>query len=171
MAPRATFDDPRLPGALKLLRHAARLTQREVAEAAQGAGGALSHVYYRQLEAGMRAPTLATLDLVLAALGADRGALDAALREAGEGATGMRRTARQLPKPRAYLEAADAALAAGPWSSPVAPPRQVASPAPVPGPGDAVPGPEARLLAAFRRLDPEGRAAVLRLAERLAQQT
>lgn len=152
---RGGFDDPALPGALRLLRHAARASQRDVVERVEAAGGALAYVYYRQIESGMRRPSAERLDAILAALGADRAALEqalAAVRSDGEPAPF--RTPAGLPRPEAYRAAADAALAAGGWADPA-----VASP---PAPA------ERELLDLFRALPDDARRALVAHARALA---
>jgi len=108
---------PELGEALAWLRDRARLTQRRAAEAA-----GLSRIYLQKLEAGERWPSLGRLDSLLAALGSDRGELEALL-AARPWATAPPRQAvrsRVRARPEEYLRAAETALAPAPWSSPVA---------------------------------------------------
>ncbi len=115
--PREAYRRPGLGQALAWLRDRARLTQRAAA-----AEAGLSRIYLQKLEAGERAPSPAKLDDLLRALGSSREELEGLLSARPWAAAPPRRRVRSRApaRPEEYLRAAEAALAAGPWSSPVA---------------------------------------------------
>jgi transcriptional regulator with XRE-family HTH domain len=118
-----------LGDALAWLRDRARLTQRAAAEAA-----GLSRIYLQKLEGGERSPSSATLEALLRALGSDRDELEGLLASRPWAAAPARPAVRSRApaRPEAFVRAAEAALAAAPWSSPIsvaphpAPPPELA---------------------------------------------
>jgi transcriptional regulator with XRE-family HTH domain len=115
--PREAYRRPQLGDALAWLRDRARLTQRAAAEDA-----GVSRIYLQKLEGGERAPSLETLDTILAALGSDRDELEGLL-ASRPWASAPRRPAvrsRVRARPEEYVRAAEAALAPAQWSSPIA---------------------------------------------------
>jgi transcriptional regulator with XRE-family HTH domain len=115
--PREADRRPELGDALAWLRDRARLTQRAAAESA-----GVSRIYLQKLEGGERSPSPDTLDALLAALGSDRHELEGLL-AARPWASAPRRPAvrsRARARPEEYVRAAEAALGAPQWSSPIA---------------------------------------------------
>jgi transcriptional regulator with XRE-family HTH domain len=114
---REVYRRPELGDALAWLRDRARLTQRAAATAA-----GLSRIYLQKLEAGERAPSLDKLDDLLGALGSDRDELEGLLAARPWVAAPRRPPVRtRAPaRPEEYVRAAEAALASGSWSSPIA---------------------------------------------------
>jgi transcriptional regulator with XRE-family HTH domain len=115
--PREAYRRPELGDALAWLRDRARLTQRAAAEDA-----GVSRIYLQKLEGGERAPSLETLDTILAALGSDRDELEGLLASRPWAASPRRPAVRSRvrARPEEYVRAAEAALAPAQWSSPIA---------------------------------------------------
>lgn len=113
---REVYKRPGLGEALAWLRDRARLTQRAAAEAA-----GLSRIYLQKLEAGERSPSVDKLDALLETLGSGREELEGLLAARPWVAAPARRAVRSRAPatPAAYVAAAEAALAGGPWSSPL----------------------------------------------------
>jgi transcriptional regulator with XRE-family HTH domain len=114
---REVYRSPELGEALAWLRDRARLTQRGAAEAA-----GVSRIYLQKLEGGERSPSLDRLDALLAALGSDREELEALLASRPWSKAPPRQAVRSRvrARPEEYVRAAEAALAAAVWSSPIA---------------------------------------------------
>jgi transcriptional regulator with XRE-family HTH domain len=110
---REVYRHAELGHALAWLRDRARLTQ---AAAAQGAG--VSRIYLQKLEAGERSPSTDRLHALLDALGSSPEELDGLLAARPWAATPPRPRVRSRA-PAAYVAAAEEALSAEPWSSPV----------------------------------------------------
>src|SRR5918911_3113472 len=102
---REVYRSPALGEALAWLRDRARLTQRAAAEAA-----GVSRIYLQKLEAGERSPSLDKLDPLLAALGSDRGELEALLASRPWRNAPPRRAVRSRvrARPEDYAQAAEA---------------------------------------------------------------
>jgi transcriptional regulator with XRE-family HTH domain len=153
---REVYRRPELGDALAWLRDRARLTQRAAATAA-----GVSRIYLQKLEAGERAPSLDTLDALLGALGSDRGELEGLL--AARPWTAAPRLppvrSRAPARPEEYVRVAEAALASGAWSSPIA---VEAAPPDYP----SVAGELAELRDHYLNLPPDGRRALLDEARR-----
>ena len=73
---------PELARGLRALRLRAGLSQDELAARVRAAGGGLSRAYYQQIESGRRHPSPDMRRAILATLGADDGALRAAIADA-----------------------------------------------------------------------------------------
>ena len=152
---REVYRRPELGEALAWLRDRARLTQRAAAEAA-----GLSRIYLQKLEAGERSPALDTLDALLETLGSGREELEGLLAARPWVAAPARRAVRSRAPatPAAYVAAAEAALGAAPWSSPV----EVADDDSARATGEL-----AELRDHFLNLSPERRRSLLEQARRL----
>jgi transcriptional regulator with XRE-family HTH domain len=155
--PREGYRRPGLGEALAWLRDRARLTQRAAA-----AEAGLSRIYLQKLEGGERAPSPDKLDDLLRALGSNRAELEGLLEAQPWAAAPPRRAVRSRApaRPEAYVRAAEAALAGGAWSNPVA-----VQPATTPPPSLA--GELAELRDHYLNLPPEGRRELLEEARRL----
>jgi transcriptional regulator with XRE-family HTH domain len=153
---REVYRRPELGQALAWLRDRARLTQRAAAEAA-----GLSRIYLQKLEAGERAPSLDKLDALLVALGSDRDELEGLLAARPWTAIPRRPPVRSRApaRPEEYVRAAEAALASGPWSNPIA----VAA---APPESPSVAGELAELRDHYLNLPPEARRTLLEEARR-----
>ena len=107
---------PELGEAVAWLRDRARLTQHQAAEAAE-----ISRIYVQKIEGGERAPATDKLDALLQALGSSRAELEdlLAARPWAAAPPPQRVRSRAKARPADYIRAAEDALAAGPWSSPI----------------------------------------------------
>ncbi len=150
---REVYRRPELGDALAWLRDRARLTQRAAAEAA-----GLSRIYLQKLEGGERSPSAEKLDALLVALGSGRDELEGLLASRPWAAAPPRPTVRSRApaRPEEFVRAAEAAFAAGPWSSPV-----VLDPAP-----PTLAGELAELRDHYLNLPPDERLALLEDARR-----
>jgi transcriptional regulator with XRE-family HTH domain len=155
--PREAYRRAGLGDALAWLRDRARLTQRSVAEVA-----GVSRIYLQKLEGGERSPSLDTLESLLEALGSDREELEALLaaRPWASAPPRPRVRSRARARPEEYARAAESALAAAAWSSPIA---VEASPAAAP----VTVGELAELRDHFLNLPRAGQEALLAEARRL----
>jgi transcriptional regulator with XRE-family HTH domain len=154
---REVFRRPGLGEALAWLRDRARLTQRAAAEAA-----GLSRIYLQKIEGGERAPALDKLEALLEALGSSRDELEGLLAARPWAAAPPRHAVRSRApaRPQEFVLAAEAALAAAPWSSPIAT-------ADAPAPHDAaLAGELAELRDHYVNLPPSEREALLAEARR-----
>jgi transcriptional regulator with XRE-family HTH domain len=115
--PKEAYRRPELGEAVAWLRDRARLTQRAAAEAA-----GVSRIYLQKIEAGERAPATDKLAALLDVLGSNQEELENLLASRPWAAAPPRQRvrARARAKPADFIRAAEAALAAGPWSSRVA---------------------------------------------------
>lgn len=154
---REAYRRPELGDALAWLRDRARLTQRAAA-----AAGGVSRIYLQKLEAGERAPSLDTLDALLAALGSNRDELEGLLAARPWAARPPRPPVRSRApaRPEEYVRAAEQALAAGAWSTPIAVDA-------APPDYSSVAGELAELRDHYVNLPPESRRALLEEARRL----
>ena len=114
---REVYRRPELGEALAWLRDRARLTQRAAAEAA-----GLSRIALQTSVGGARPPPLDKLDALLVVLGSSREELEGLLAARPWAAAPPRRVVRSRApaRPEEFVRAAEAALAAAPWSSPIA---------------------------------------------------
>lgn len=137
---REVYRHPELGEAVAWLRDRSRLTQRALAEAvdvslrerwrARPSGerrppsepeSFFSRIYVQKIEGGERAPATDKLDALLEVLGSNREELEGLLaaRPWATAPPRERMRSRARAKPADFIRAAEDALAAGPWSSPI----------------------------------------------------